>query len=199
MERELNRICVYCGSSDVIQTPYIAAAKDMGRELASQGLTLVYGAGGTGMMGALADACLENGGRVIGVIPKIFNTDHLVHKGLSELHVTENLHERKSMMANLSDAFVALPGGLGTFEELFEILTWAQIGLHSKPIGVLNTNGYYDPLLKLIKGAERHGFMYVEHQALLISEKTAMALLSGMRSYKPPEGLERWVNREEVS
>lgn len=197
MGRRLNRICVYCGSSDVIREPYLEAAIEMGQELASQGLTLVYGAGGTGMMGVLADACLEQGGRVVGVIPKIFNTHHLVHKGLSELHVTDNMHARKAMMAELGDAFVALPGGLGTFEELFEILTWAQIGLHSKPVGVLNVDGYYDPLLELIQRAQSNGFMYVEHQALLIAETTATAVLERMKSYHPPQGLERWVNRED--
>jgi hypothetical protein len=175
------------------------AAIEMGRELASQGLTLVYGAGGTGMMGALADACLEGGGQVVGVIPEIFNTHHLVHKGLSKLHVTSDMHARKAMMADLGDGFVALPGGLGTFEELFEILTWAQIGLHSKPVGVLNANSYYDPLLELIERAQSNGFMYVEHQELLIAETTETALLDRMRSYIPPEGLERWVNREEAS
>lgn len=175
------------------------AAIEMGRELASRGITLVYGAGGTGMMGALANACLEGGGRVVGVIPEIFNTDHLAHKGLNELHVTSDMHARKAMMADLGDGFVALPGGLGTFEELFEILTWAQIGLHSKPIGVLNANGYYDPLLELIERAQSNGFMYVEHQALLIAETTATALLDRMRAYIPPEGLERWVNREDIS
>ena len=198
MARTLNRICVYCGSSDVIRGTYMETAVEMGRELASQGLTLVYGAGGTGMMGALADACLEAGGRVVGVIPKMFNTHHLVHKGLSELHVTIDMHARKAMMADLGDAFVALPGGLGTFEELFEILTWAQIGLHSKPVGVLNANGYYDPLLDLVESAQSNGFMYVEHQELLLAETTATALLERMRSYNPPEGLERWVNREDM-
>jgi len=196
MVQKLNRICVYCGSSDVIQEPYLGAAIEMGRELASQGLTLVYGAGGTGMMGALADACLEKGGHVVGVIPKIFNTHHLVHKGLSELHVTDDMHKRKAMMAELGDAFVALPGGLGTFEELFEILTWAQIGLHAKPVGVLNVNGYYDPLLELVQHAQSKGFMYVEHESLLIAETTATAILDRMRAYHPPKGLERWVNRE---
>ena len=198
MAREINKVCVYCGSSDVIHAPYMEAARRMGRELAVRGMALVYGAGGTGMMGALADACLENGGRVIGVIPKIFNTHHLVHKGLSEIHVTENLHTRKALMAELGDAFVALPGGLGTFEELFEILTWAQIGLHANPVGVLNVNGYYDPLLALIKGAQSKGFMYVEHQSLLIAEDDPSTLLDRLHVYEPPQGLERWVNREEM-
>jgi uncharacterized protein (TIGR00730 family) len=142
-------------------------AVEMGRELASQGLTLV-------------------------------NTHHLVHKGLSELHVTIDMHARKAMMADLGDAFVALPGGLGTFEELFEILTWAQIGLHSKPVGVLNASGYYDPLLDLVESAQSNGFMYVEHQELLLAETTAEALIERMRSYNPPKGLERWVNREDM-
>jgi uncharacterized protein (TIGR00730 family) len=172
-------------------------ARVMGRELAERDLTLVYGAGGTGMMGALADTCLQNGGRVVGVIPEIFNTHHLVHKGLSEIHVTENMHARKALMAELGDAFVALPGGLGTFEELFEILTWAQIGLHANPVGVLNVNRYYDPLLSLIEGAQDKGFMYIEHQSLLIAEDSASVLLDRLYEYEPPQGLERWVNREE--
>lgn len=198
MTRTIDRVCVYCGSSDVIHAPYIEAARVMGRELAGRGLTLVYGAGATGMMGALADACLAEGGQVVGVIPKMFNTHRLAHKGLSEVHVTEDMHSRKARMAELADVFVALPGGLGTFEELFEILTWAQIGLHSKPIGVLNVNGYFKPMLDLIEGAQSNGFMYVEHQALLIAEDTAAALLDRMHTYEPPQGLERWLNREEM-
>jgi uncharacterized protein (TIGR00730 family) len=198
MVQELSKICVYCGSSDVIQAPYLEAARTMGLELAARQLTLVYGAGSTGMMGALADACIEGGGQVIGVIPKIFNTHRLAHAGLSEMHVTEDMHARKALMAELGDAFVALPGGLGTFEELFEVLTWAQIGLHAKPIGVLNLNGYYDPLLALIDGAHDRGFMYVEHQALLVTDDTPASLLDRMYAYKPPQDLERWVNREEM-
>ncbi len=198
MTRTIDKVCVYCGSSDVIHAPYMEAARDMGRELAARGMTLIYGAGGTGMMGALADACLEQGGRVIGVIPKMFNTHQLVHKGLSELHVLENLHARKARMAEMADAFIALPGGLGTFEELFEILTWAQIGLHTNPVGVLNVNGYFDPLLDLIERAQSRGFMYVEHQDLLIAETTVATLLDRMHAYEPPQGLERWVNREET-
>ncbi len=197
MTRTIDKVCVYCGSSDVIHTPYMEAARGMGHELAARGLTLVYGAGCTGMMGALADGCLERGGRVIGVIPKMFNTHQLVHTGLSELQVLEDLHARKARMAEIADAFVALPGGLGTFEELFEILTWAQIGLHANPIGVLNVNGYFDPMLDLIKRAQSKGFMYVEHQALLIVDDSATALLDRMHAYEPPQGLERWVNREE--
>jgi uncharacterized protein (TIGR00730 family) len=169
----------------------------MGRALAEREVTLVFGGGGTGMMGAVADAVLEGGGHVIGVIPQNFNTPQLLHANVSELHVVASMHARKQLMAELADAFVALPGGFGTFEELFEILTWAQIGLHSKPVGVLNTNGYFDSMHRLIEEARHEGFIYSEHRDLLLSASAPDDLLEMLYNYRAPEGLERWVNRRE--
>lgn len=169
----------------------------MGCAIAERGLTLVFGGGGTGMMGAVADSVLEGGGHVVGVIPENFNTPQLLHADVSELHVVDGMHARKQLMAELADAFVALPGGFGTFEELFEILTWAQIGLHNKPVGVLNTKGYFDSLHRLIDEARQEGFIYSEHRDLLLSASSPVDLLEMLYNYRAPEGLERWVNRQE--
>ena len=195
---QLRRVCVYCGSSDQSNSTYFDAAAHMGQVLAAHSITLVYGAGGTGMMGKLADAVLDSGGQVIGIIPELFNTPALLHSGLTELHVVGSMHERKARMAEIADAFVALPGGFGTFEELFEILTWSQIGLHHKPIGVLNVNHYFDPLLALIDHARAEGFIYSEHSGLLVAESGPEALLEGLEGYSLPSGLERWVHRKEA-
>jgi hypothetical protein len=189
---------VYCGSSDQIEEIFLRAAEDMGKELSERGLNLVFGAGNTGMMGRLADAVLTNGGQAIGVIPKFFETPELMHNGLSELHVVEDMHTRKAMMAEISDAFIALPGGFGTFEELFEILTWSQIGLHQKPIGVLNVEEYFNPMLNMIEHARSEGFIYSEHRELLISESAPAELLDKMVVYQQPDDLDRWVYRKEV-
>lgn len=194
---QLERVCVYCGSSDRSNSTYFEAAARMGRELAGRSITLVYGGGGTGMMGKLADAVLENDGNVIGIIPQLFETPALLHSGLTELHVVGTMHERKARMAEFADAFIALPGGFGTFEELFEILTWSQIGLHRKPIGILNVNRYFDPLLTLINHARSEGFIYSEHQDLLIDEQEPAALLDRLDEYTLPAGLEKWVHRKE--
>lgn len=168
----------------------------MGAALAEHGLTLVYGAGSTGLMGALADAALEAGGQVIGVIPAIFNTPRLAHNGLTRLEVLDTIHLRKARMIELADAFIALPGGFGTLEELFEILTWAQVGLHHKPIGLLNTQGYFDPLLGLLDHIEQEGFIYSEHRQLLSQAETPQALLEALEKHSRPDGLERWLTRE---
>jgi uncharacterized protein (TIGR00730 family) len=191
----LQRVCVYCGSSDAIGDGYLEAARAMGRALARRRLTIVFGGGRTGMMGALADAGLAGGAQVIGVIPAQFNNATLAHPGLTDLRVVGSMHERKAMMAELGDAYVALPGGFGTLEELFEILTWAQIGLHRCPVGLLNVRAYYDPLLAVVEHARREGFLYDEHPALLISEADPDILLDRLAAYRPPPGLERWVWR----
>jgi len=188
-------ICVYCGSSDQVSVGYHDAAREMGHAIAAKGYSMVYGGGGTGLMGAVADAALAAGASVIGVIPDQFNNNTLAHEGLTKMHVVRDMHARKTLMAELADAFIALPGGFGTLEELFEILTWAQIGLHQHPVGVLNVNGYYDPLLAFIDHARREGFLYVEHPSLLLHASDPTALLEQMIQYKPPMGLERWVNR----
>lgn len=194
----LRRLCVYCGSSDKLASEYLHAAALTGKLIAEQGIDIIYGGGGTGMMGALASSALATGGRVIGVIPELFNTPELVHPGLVELHVVDSMHARKAMMAEMADGFLALPGGFGTLEELFEMLTWMQIGLHSKPIGVLNVMGYFDPLIRLIEHAQKQGFIYAEHRELLITSKQPEGLISSLKSFKIPEDLDRWVHRKET-
>jgi uncharacterized protein (TIGR00730 family) len=156
----MKTICVYCGSSDKIRPAYLEAAYRLGAALAERSHTLVYGAGRTGLMGRVADGALDHGGTVIGVIPHHFYTPTLAHMGLTQIEVVENMHIRKARMAELSDGFIALPGGFGTFEELFEIVTWAQIGLHSKPVGLLNVQGYFNPLLEMVEHARHEGFIY---------------------------------------
>jgi uncharacterized protein (TIGR00730 family) len=193
----IQNICIYCGSSDKTKAEYLRAAGDMGTALVERGLRLIYGGGSTGMMGALADAVLENGGEVIGIIPKIFETPELLHTGLTELLVVGDINSRKTRMAEMSDAFVALPGGFGTFDELFEILTWSQIGLHKSPIGVLNTLDYFTPLLVLIEHARREGFIYNEHIDLLINESDPQVLLTRMEGFESPPNLKKWVQRKE--
>jgi uncharacterized protein (TIGR00730 family) len=188
---------VYCGSSDKTNGEYLKAAREMGRSLAEEGLELVYGAGSTGLMGALADSMLEAGGKVTGVIPGYFNTPQLAHSGLTRLEVVETIQQRKARMAELADGFIALPGGFGTLEELFEILTWAQIGLHSKPIGLLNAHRYFDPLLALIEHIRAEGFIYEEHRRLFTYADTPESLLEKMENHHSPGGLERWLNRDE--
>lgn len=192
----MKSICVYCGSSDQTAASYLQAARQMGAAIAGRDLALVYGAGGTGLMGAVANGALEAGGEVIGVIPAYFNTPRLAHSSLSRLEVVETIHQRKARMAELADAFIALPGGFGTLEELFEILTWAQIGLHHKPVGLLNTQGFYDPLLALIEHIRSEGFIYAEHALLFTHAPEPQALLGALLNHRPPDGLERWLTRE---
>jgi uncharacterized protein (TIGR00730 family) len=188
-------ICVYCGSADGLSSTYLDAAAKMGYTLASAGIRLIYGAGKTGLMGAIADAVLAAGGEVVGVVPENLNTPALIHSNLSSLEVTPDIHTRKARMSLLADGFIALPGGYGTFEELFETLTWAQIGLHKKPIGILNTNDYFTPLINLVRHAGREGFIFPEHVQLLVKADTPEKLLENLNSYKRPAGLERWVDR----
>jgi uncharacterized protein (TIGR00730 family) len=191
----VNVICVYCGSSDKLHPDYLEAARQTGILIAQRGLTLVYGAGCTGLMGALADGALQAGGVVIGVIPAIFNTHQLAHQNLTTLEVVDTIHQRKARLAELADAFIALPGGFGTLDEFFEILTWAQIGLHSKPVGLLNTHQYYNSLLAFIDQAQREGFIYDEHRSLLSCAEQPGELLDSLMAYQPPDGLERWLTR----
>jgi uncharacterized protein (TIGR00730 family) len=193
----MKSICVYCGSSDKMRDGYLQAAWQMGAAIARGGYVLTYGAGCTGMMGAVADGALEAGGEVIGVIPSIFNTPTLMHTGLSRLEIVDSMHTRKQRLADISDAFIALPGGYGTFEELFEIITWAQIGLHSKPVGILNVQHYYDPLLTAIDHAREEGFIYTEHLSLFVSADQPDDLLMMLDRYQYPDGMEKWVTREE--
>ena len=191
----MKKICIYCGSSDKIPQTYLDAAYQMGQIVAQNKMTLVYGAGSTGMMGAVANGAMDAEGEVWGVIPKMFDTPQLAHKGLTRYEVTETMHTRKARMADIADAFIALPGGFGTFEELLEIITWAQIGMHRKPIGLLNTNGYYNPLLAMVEHAAVEGFIYNEHVSLFTHADTPTALLEALTNHKLPDGLESWVER----
>lgn len=175
---------------------YLHAAFQIGAAIARRGLRLVYGAGKTGLMGAVADGALQAGGQVIGVIPELFNTPGLAHAHLSQLEVVENMHQRKARLVELADAFIALPGGFGTFEELFEVLTWAQIGLHSKPIGLFNTQGYFNALLAMVAHAQAEGMIYAEHSRLFVHADTPEALLDALDQHSPPPNLERWLVRD---
>jgi uncharacterized protein (TIGR00730 family) len=190
-------ICVYCGSSDKMRQAYLEAARQMGAAIARRGLTVVYGAGCTGMMGAVADGALGAGGEVIGVIPELFATPQLMHTGLTRLEIVDSMHTRKARLAELADAFIALPGGFGTFEELFEMLTWAQIGLHRKPVGLLNTLDYFVPLLNMVEHAHNEGFLYEEHACLLSHASAPDDLLDALDGFTYPGGMERWLTREE--
>jgi len=192
---QFKSLCVFCGSSDQMHPSYLIAAAEMGRVIARNKLQLIYGAGKTGLMGALANGCLEEGGTVIGITPEKLNNLSLIHQSLSRLEVTPDIHARKARMHQLADAFIALPGGFGTLDELFETLTWAQIGIHSKPVGLLNTNDYYDPLLAMIEKARQEKFIYEEHKKLMICSTNPNELISRLANFIQPNGLERWVNR----
>jgi uncharacterized protein (TIGR00730 family) len=192
----MQTICVFCGSSDKIAAHYYDAAMDLGRTLAARGVQIVYGAGSTGLMGAVAHSALDAGGEVIGVSPGFFNGPLLIRDRLTRLEIVETMHERKARMAELADGFIALPGGFGTFEELFEIITWAQIGLHKKPIGLLNTKGYYNPLISLVEHAREHGFIYLEHRELFTLADQPTDLLQGMSNHFSPD-VSNWMNRKE--
>ncbi len=193
----MKTVCVYCGSSDKMGDDYLHFARQMGNAIARRRLTLAYGAGCTGMMGAVADGALEAGGEVIGVIPQMFATPALMHTGLSRLEIVESMHTRKQRLVDISDAFIALPGGYGTFEELFEVLTWAQIGLHTKPVGLLNSKHYFDALLSAIEHARSEGFMYAEHGSLFVCDEQPENLLDLLERYQYPAGMEKWLTREE--
>lgn len=182
----MKRICVFCGSRPGVRPAYRAAAEAVGGLLAERGIELVYGGGNVGLMGIVADACLAAGGRVVGVIPRALLEWEVGHEGLTRLEVVDSMHTRKARMAELADGFIALPGGLGTFEELFEILTWAQLGFHSKPIGLLNVEAYYQPLVQMMERGVSEGFMKAENRGLLLVEDNAHALLRTMGAYHPP-------------
>ncbi len=173
----MKRICLFCGSSPRVASDYMDVARAFGSILASRGIGLVYGGGRTGLMGAAADGALAAGGRVIGVIPRALADLEVAHGGLTELELVDSMHERKARMAALSDAFAALPGGLGTLDEWFEIWTWAQLGFHAKPIGLLNFEGFFDPLLAFLDHLVAEGFVRPEHRAMAAVERDAKALI----------------------
>lgn len=178
-------LCVFCGSRPGQRPAFAAAARGVGTSIAHLGWQLVYGGGRAGLMGELADAALAGGARVVGVIPQSLMQRELGHAGLSELHVVQTMHERKRLMAEASDAFLALPGGIGTMEELFEVWTWRQLGYHDKPLGLLNTDGYYDKLLDFVADAVAGGFLSTEHSALLQVDSKAEALLQRLGRLAP--------------
>ncbi|HSM23230.1 MAG TPA: TIGR00730 family Rossman fold protein [Anaerolineaceae bacterium] len=196
MDSKIKSICVYCGSADGLNKQYYENAYRLGEILADKDITLVYGAGKTGLMGAVADGVLNHNGKVTGVVPELLNAPQLIHANLTKLEVLPDMHQRKARMSQLADAFIALPGGFGTFDELFETLTWAQIGIHHKPIGLLNINHYFDPLLTLVEHALNEKFIYAEHKILLQHDPDPKNLLDKITSFQIPEGLKRWITRE---
>jgi uncharacterized protein (TIGR00730 family) len=182
----MRRICVFCGASAGAAPGYAQTASALGTELAGRGIGVVYGGGRLGLMGVVADSALAAGGEVVGVIPRGLVDRELAHGGLTELHVVKTMHERKALMNELSDGFVTLPGGLGTLEEVAEVVSWAQLGLHAKPIGVLNVAGYFDGLVDWLARAVSDGFVRPEHGALLLVEAELAKLLAAMEEHRPP-------------
>lgn len=188
----MNRLCVYCGSSIGSGLTYIEAAKELAELLVANGTDLVYGGSHRGIMGVIADTVLDSGGKAIGVIPQALVDKEVAHSGLSKLHVVKSMHERKSLMAVLSDGFVAMPGGYGTLEEIIEVLTWGQLQFHNKPCGLLNIGGYFDHLLQYLDHATREGFLRPEHREMLLVAATPAELLDLFAHYEPPE-IRKWV------
>jgi hypothetical protein len=193
----MKRLCVFCGSSVGARPAYRLAAKRLGETLARRRIGLVYGGGRVGLMGALADAALAAGGEVVGVIPESLLAREVGHAGLTDLHVVGSMHERKALMASLSDGFMALPGGSGTLDELFEIITWAQLGLHSRPCAVLNVQSYFNPLIALLDHAVTEGFLRLEHRRMVLEGTDADRLLDRMEIYQAPV-VEKWIRKDEV-
>jgi uncharacterized protein (TIGR00730 family) len=194
-ERMLTRVCVFCGSNSGRRPSYLETARSLGRLLAARGVGLVYGGGNVGLMGALADAVLDGGGEAIGVIPGHLVDKELAHRGLTDLRIVHSMHERKALMADLADAFIALPGGLGTLEEFCEVLTWSQLGLHRKPCALFNVENYYDGLLALFDHAVGEGFVSPDHRQFLLVDDDGARLLDRLSSCLLPV-LDRWVDRE---
>jgi uncharacterized protein (TIGR00730 family) len=192
----MKRICVFCGSSPGWRTEYRVAAERLGQELVRREIALVYGGGKVGLMGVLADAVLRAGGEVTGVIPESLMAREVAHPGLSKLQVVGSMHERKALMADLSDAFIALPGGFGTLEEFCEVLTWTQLGLHAKPCGVLNVLGYFTPLLAMFDRARDERFLNSENRALVLAGESASELLDALSSWQPIP-VAKWLDRDE--
>ena len=193
----MKRICVYCGSSMGRNPRYRDAAFELGSELVDRGLGLVYGGASVGIMGTIADAVLARGGEVIGVIPKALDKKEIAHTRLSKLHVVESMHERKALMADLSDGFIAMPGGWGTIEEIFEALTWAQLGFHRKPCGLLNEEGYYDHLFNFLEHAIDQQFVKAEYWPMLIMQPDAASILDSFSTYEPPD-VKKWISTTET-
>ena len=193
----MKSLCVFCGSRSGTEAAYDEAARALGRALAAEGITLVYGGGRVGLMGVVADAALGGGGEVVGVIPRALLEREIAHSGLTDLRVVGSMHERKALMSELSEGFIALPGGTGTLEEFFEVLTWAQLGEHRKPCGLLNAGRYYDPLLAVFDHMVQQGFLSEEHRAMVLVETEPEALLEALAGYVPP-GVIKWIDRAET-
>ncbi|MBS3964816.1 MAG: TIGR00730 family Rossman fold protein [Methylomonas sp.] len=193
----IKRLCVYCGSSPGRNQAYLAAADQLAAVMVAADITLVYGGAGIGIMGRLADSVLAAGGEVIGVIPAALAHKEVAHPRLTELHVTDSMHERKMKMAELADAFIALPGGIGTLEELFEIWTWAQLGIHAKPCGLLNAEGYFDALIAFLDHMAEQQFVKPEHRAMLLVESNPGTLIELCVSYLPPP-TSQWLKRNQT-
>jgi uncharacterized protein (TIGR00730 family) len=196
IERELKSICVYCGSNVGARADYAAAATAIAELLVSHQIRIVYGGGRVGLMGIVADAAIAAGGEVIGIIPRSLDRREIAHRGVTELHVVESMHDRKALMNRLSDGFIALPGGYGTFEELCEMLTWAQLGIHGKPIGLLDVAGYYAPFITMLDHAVAERFLHPDHRALLLNDKEPGALLERMKRFEPP-ATPKWLEQGE--
>ncbi|WXL25814.1 TIGR00730 family Rossman fold protein [Ectopseudomonas mendocina] len=190
------RLCVFCGSNPGNDPVYLEGAKRLGRALAEEEIGLVYGGASVGLMGAVADAALEAGGEVIGVIPRSLWEKEVGHTGLNDLRVVDSMHQRKALMAELSDGFIAMPGGVGTLEELFEVWTWAQLGHHRKPCSLLNINGYYDQLGLFLNHMVNEAFVKPEHRTMLIVEKRIDSLIEAIRAYQPPQ-VSKWITATE--
>ena len=193
----MNKICVYCGSSPGKNPAYSLAAKRLAKEMCDRGIGLVYGGGAVGVMGTIADAVLEAGGEAVGVIPKSLAVKEVAHYSLSELHVVASMHERKAMMAELADGFIALPGGWGTLEEIFEILTWAQLGFHDKPCGLLNIEGYYDGLIGFLENSFEQKFVNELFRPMLMKAHEPASLLDQFANYRAPK-VRKWVGEDEL-
>jgi uncharacterized protein (TIGR00730 family) len=193
----LRRICVFTGSSLGTRERYADAARALASTFRELAVGLVYGGGSVGLMGVLADAVLANGGEVIGVIPQALATKEIAHQRLADLRVVPSMHERKALMAELADGFIALPGGFGTFEELFEVITWAQLGMHAKPIGVLDVDRYFDPLFAMIEHGITEAFIRPEYRQLMLRAADAGTLLDDMRAYRAPAGIRKWIGLDE--
>lgn len=190
----MKTVCVFCGSNPGARPDYLAAAEETGRAIAESGRALVYGGASVGCMGAVADAALEAGGRVVGVIPQSLIDKEIAHEGLAKQHVVGSMHERKAMMADLSDGFIALPGGAGTLEETFEIWTWGQLGLHDKPLALVNVAGFYDPLVAFLDHQTVEAFMKPAHRDMLLVGETPAEALDAMAAYEAPV-VGKWIGR----
>lgn len=193
----MRTMCVFCGSKKGSRSSYAEAARSMGKALARRGIGLVYGGGKVGLMGAIADAALEEGGEVIGVIPEALVSKEIGHTGLTKLHVVGSMHERKKLMADLSDGFIALPGGYGTLEEFFEVLSWAQLSIHEKPCALLDVDAYYAPLAALFDRTVGEGFVHSDHRSLVLMEQDPDALLDLMQRYEPPKK-KNWIDSQDL-